>query len=71
LKLKALAEFRFGFLEPRAMNLGLGFSTYSLPRKHMDTYVEKRLVGWLVGLFLLLPLGALGIRETLRFTSVS
>jgi hypothetical protein len=24
-----------------------------------------------VGLFLLLPLGALGIRETLRFTSVS
>jgi hypothetical protein len=29
------------------------------------------LVGWLVGLFLLLPLGAYGIRETLRFASVS
>jgi hypothetical protein len=29
------------------------------------------LVGWLVGLFLLVPLGAQGIRETLRFTSVS
>jgi hypothetical protein len=28
-------------------------------------------VGWLVGVFLLLPLGAHGIRETLRFTSVS
>jgi hypothetical protein len=27
--------------------------------------------GWVVGLFLLLPLGAYGIRETLRFTSVS
>jgi hypothetical protein len=26
---------------------------------------------WLVGLFLLLPLGAYGIRETLRFTLVS
>jgi hypothetical protein len=28
------------------------------------------ILGWLVGLFLLLPLGALGILETLRFTSV-
>jgi hypothetical protein len=31
---------------------------------------SRELVG-LVGLFLLLPLGAQGIRETLRFTSVS
>jgi hypothetical protein len=29
-----------------------------------------RLVGWLVGLFLMRPLGAYGFHETLRFTSV-
>jgi hypothetical protein len=32
---------------------------------------EGFMVGWLVGLYLLLPLGAQDIRETLRFTSFS
>jgi hypothetical protein len=44
-----------------------------LLRKSMQfdlNFIQGRIIG-LVGLFLLLPLGAYGIRETLRFTSVS
>jgi hypothetical protein len=41
-------------------------------RSFFDKFRVGWLVGWLVvGLFLLLPLGAQNIRETLRFTSVS
>jgi hypothetical protein len=37
----------------------------------VDAWLQGTILYWLVGLFLLLPLGAQGIRETLRFISVS
>jgi hypothetical protein len=39
-----------------------------IDRRNRST--QRKLLVW-IGLFLLLPLGAQGIRETLRFTSVS
>jgi hypothetical protein len=52
--------------------LGVFISFIPLFIIHLTTLTEaQNTQRQMVGLFLLLPLGAQGIRETLRFTSVS